>query len=170
MKKGIIIILAAMFAMCGTSYAQKNVKLGHINSTELMEIMPGKDSAQAVLEKEVAEMEEQMQMMRTELEARYSKYQEKQAEWSELIRQSEQKAITDMNARIEEFAQSAQRTLQQRQEELLKPIIDRAKAAIEAVAKENGYTYIFDAGTGALLYQQDSDDIMPLVKKKLGIN
>ena len=52
---------------------------------------------------------------------------------------------------------------------MLKPIVDRAKKAIEEVGKENGYTYIFDAGVGAVLYSQDSDDIMPLVKKKLGL-
>ena len=64
---------------------------------------------------------------------------------------------------------NAQEQLQNREAELLKPIIDRAKKAIEDVAKEGGYTYILDAGTAAILYSQDSDDIMPLVKKKLGL-
>ena len=50
-----------------------------------------------------------------------------------------------------------------------KPIIDRAKKAISDVAAEGGYTYILDSGTAAVLYSQDSDDIMPLVKKKLGL-
>ena len=59
--------------------------------------------------------------------------------------------------------------LEERQEALLKPIVDRAKKAIEEVGKENGYTYIFDSGIGTVLYSQDSDDIMPLVKKKLGL-
>ena len=75
-----------------------------------------------------------------------------------------------MSARIEEFQQTAQKKLQERQTELLKPIVDRAKQAINDVAKENGYSYVFDSGTGALLYQPDSDDLMPLVKKKLGLN
>ena len=74
-----------------------------------------------------------------------------------------------MGARLEENRQNAEKRLEARQEELLKPIVDRAKKAIEEVGKENGYTYIFDAGVGAVLYSQDSDDIMPLVKKKLGL-
>ncbi|MCF0211515.1 MAG: OmpH family outer membrane protein [Bacteroidales bacterium] len=169
MKKSLILLIAATIAFCGTSFAQKNIKLGHINTNELMQIMPGVDSAQSILQKEVAEMESQMKMMQEELQKKYANFQEKQAGWSDLIRQSETKALQDMNARIEEFGANAQATLQARQEELLKPITDRAKAAIEAVAKENGYTYVFDSGVGVLLYQQDSDDLMPLVKKKLGI-
>ena len=66
-------------------------------------------------------------------------------------------------------SQNAQEQLQGREQELLKPIIYRAKKAIEDVAKEGGYTYILDAGTAAVLYSQDSDDIMPQVKKKLGL-
>lgn len=168
MKKSLIVLLVALLAIGGNAFAQKNVKLGHVSSAELMQIIPGKDSAQAILQKEAAEMEEQMKMMQAEIEQRTNKYQEKQAEWSELIRQSEEKAIRDMYTRYEEFGQNAQQQLQARQEELMKPLLDRAKKAIEDVAKENGYTYIFDSTT--LLYQQDSDDVMPLVKKKLGLN
>ena len=72
-----------------------------------------------------------------------------------------------MSARIQEFQENAQKQLQDREAELTKPIIDRAKKAIEDVAREGNYTYIFDGA--ALLYSQDSEDIMPLVKKKLGI-
>ena len=59
--------------------------------------------------------------------------------------------------------------MQDRETELLKPLIDRAKKAIEDVAREGGYTYILDAGSTTVLYSQDSDDIMPQVKKKLGL-
>jgi len=51
----------------------------------------------------------------------------------------------------------------------VQPLIDKAKKAIDEVAVEKGYNYIFDTGTGALIYYQDSDDIMPFVKAKLGI-
>ena len=92
-----------------------------------------------------------------------------QAGWTDLIRQTKQREIQDMAARIEEFQQNAQKQLQDREQELLKPVIDRAKKAIEEVAREGGYTYILDAGTAAILYDGGGDDIMPLVKKKLGL-
>ena len=155
MKKTLIAIVACMLAFGGTAVAQKSVKLGHINSNDLMQIMPGRDSAQTVLQ--------------AEAEKRYNDYVANQAGWTELIRQTKQREIQDMATRMEEFQKNAQEQLQAREAELLKPIIDRAKKAIEDVAKEGGYTYILDAGTAAILYSQDSDDIMPQVKKKLGL-
>ena len=169
MKKTLIAIVACMLAFGGTAMAQKTVKIGHINSNDLMQIMPGRDSAQTVLQTEVADLENTLKQMQNEAEKRYNDYVANQAGWTDLLRQTKQREIQDMAARIEEFQQNAQKQLQEREQELLKPVIDRAKKAIEDVAKEGGYTYIFDAGTAALLYDEGGDDIMPLVKKKLGL-
>ena len=169
MKKILTVLFVAVLAMGGNAMAQKTVKLGHINSNDLMQIMPGRDSAQTTLQAEVTDLENTLKTMQSELETRYNDYMEKQNQMSDLIKQTRQRELQDMGARIEEFQKNAQKQLQDRESELLKPIIDRAKKAIEDVAKENGYTYVFDSGVGALLYSQDSDDIMPLVKKKLGL-
>ena len=169
MKKSLIAIMVCLLAFGGSTMAQKNTKFGHINSNDLMQIMPGRDSAQTVLQGEVTELEETLKSMQAEAEKRYNDYVANQAGWTELIRQTKQREIQDMAARIEEFQQNAQKQLQEREAELLKPIIDRAKKAIADVAKEGGYTYILDAGTAAILYDEGGDDIMPQVKKKLGL-
>lgn len=170
MKKGFIVVLVALLAFGGSAMAQKNIKLGHINSNDLMQIMPGRDSAQAALQKDVEDLQAEMEAMKKEYETRVNDYLAKKDQLSELIRKTKENDLQAMGARIEEFQRNAQNTLEERQEALLKPIIDRAKKAIEDVAKENGYTYIFDAAQGgSILYSQDSDDIMPLVKKKLGL-
>lgn len=167
MKKTLIAIAICLFAFGGNAMAQKNLKLGHINSQELMQIMPGRDSVQTVLQGEVTELETTLKQMQAEAEKRYNDYVANQAGWTDLIRQTKQREIQDMSARIQEFQENAQKQLQEREAELTKPIIDRAKKAIEDVAREGNYTYIFDGA--ALLYSQDSEDIMPLVKKKLGV-
>ncbi len=169
MKKTLIAIVACLFLCGGNAMAQKNIKLGHINSNDLMQIMPGRDSAQAILQQEVTGLEEQLKSMQSEMEKRYNEYMEKQSGWTELIRNTKQRELQDMGTRIQEFQENAQKQLQQREQDLLKPIIDRAKKAISDVAAEGGYTYVLDSGTAAVLYSQDSDDIMPLVKKKLGL-
>lgn len=169
MKKSLIAIMICLLAFGGSAMAQKNAKIGHINSNDLMQIMPGRDSAQTVLQGEVAELEETLKTMQAEAEKRYNDYVANQAGWTELIRQTKQREIQDMASRIEEFQQNAQKQLQEREATLLKPIIDRAKKAIADVAKENGFTYILDAGTAAILYDEGGEDIMPLVKKKLGL-
>lgn len=169
MKKGLIVVFVALLAFGGSAMAQKTIKLGHINSNELMQIMPGRDTAQAKLQKEVEDLQAEMESMKKEYETRVNDYLAKKDQLSELIRKTKESDLQAMGARIEEFQQNAQTLLQERQEALLKPIVDKAKSAIEAVGKENGYTYILDSGVGAVLYSQDSDDIMPLVKKKLGL-
>lgn len=170
MKKTLIVVLLAVAAMCGSNaMAQKAVKLGHINSAELMQIMPGRDSVQTILQNEVTELQNTMKAMEAEFQQRLNEFQEKQSQWSDLIKQTKQRELQDMQTRAQEFEQNAQEQLQNRQQELLQPIIDKAKKAIEDVAKEGGYSYVFDASTGTLLYQQDSDDLLPAVKKKLGL-
>jgi outer membrane protein len=52
---------------------------------------------------------------------------------------------------------------------VLSPLLEKAQNAINQIAEENNYTYIFDISLGSIVYGQDSMDIMPLVKEKLGI-
>lgn len=167
MKKTLIAIVVCLMAFAGSALAQKNVKLGHVNSQELLQIMPGRDTAQAILQKEASEIESNLKTMQAELERISNDYMQNQAGWTELIRNTKQSEIRDMQARIQGFYENAQKQMQDREAELTKPIVDRAKKAIEDVAREGGYTYIFDGA--ALLYSQDSEDIMPMVKKKLGL-
>lgn len=169
MKKSLILLFAAMLAFSASAFAQKTVKLGHINSSDLMQIMPGKDSAQAAFEAEVKILDGELKAMQDELEKKLNDYQERKSQMTELIRSTKEQELNDLNQRIQIYQQNAQKKLQEKEAELLQPIIDRAKQAISDVAKENGYTYIFDTSAGAVLYQQDSDDILNLVKKKLGL-
>jgi len=76
----------------------------------------------------------------------------------------------DLQGRMEAFQGSAQQAMSEKESELTAPIIDKAKVAVKAVAKDNGYSYIFNSTEGLLLYAEPNDDIMTLVKKKLGLN
>lgn len=169
MKKYFVLFFIAMFSIGTTAFAQKTIKFGHINSTDLMQIMPGKDSAQTAFQAEVTELEGALTAMQEELQKKYSDYQERRDQMTELIRNTKEQELNDLSQRIQTYQQNAQQKLEEKQKELLQPIIDRAKQAIADVAKENGYSYVFDSSAGALLYQPESDDIMPLVKKKLGL-
>jgi outer membrane protein len=88
---------------------------------------------------------------------------------SEPIKKAKENEIRDMESRIQEFRAGAEEDLAKKENELLEPIITKVKTAIEEVAKEGSYTYIFDSSAGILLYAKDSEDIMSQVKKKLGL-
>jgi outer membrane protein len=163
------LLLAVIVTTSFSAFAQKSVKIGHINSNELLAAMPERDGVQKEIEDYAAQLTTTMDAMRKEYETKVADFQSKQDVMTDIIRDNKVKEITDLEKRITEFQKTAQADLQKKEEKLLQPIIDKAKQAIDDVAKENNYTYILDSSLGVVLYSVDSDDILPLVKKKLGI-
>jgi outer membrane protein len=166
LKTVLLIILCALFS---AGFSQVNAKLGYIDSNELLDLMPGKDSIQNVLVNYGKTLEGQLQTMYAEYQTKIQDYQANSRTMSDIIRQTKERELADLETRIQTFQQQADTDLQNKQIELLQPMLDKAKDAIQAVAKENGYTYIFDVGTGAFLYYEKGDNILPLVKAKLGL-
>jgi len=170
MKNAFVLFLSLfLFVNMPSLQAQVKLKLGHINTNELMEAMPGRDSAQKVLQDYGKSLEDQLTLMSNEFQTKYQDYLTNEASYLEPIKQAKQKELVDLQTRIDDFKTQAQEMLTQKEAELVQPLIDKAKKAIDEVAVEKGYNYIFDTGTGALIYYQDSDDIMPFVKLKLGM-
>jgi len=149
--------------------AQNKIKLAHVNSNDLLMMMPGIDTAQKAIQDYAKQLEDEMKAMYGEYEKKTTDFQNNQATMSQSLQQIKLKEIQEMEKRIRDFEEHAQTELQTKQEDLLKPIVDRARAAIADVAKEQGYTYVFDSAFNVLLYSDDSDNIIELVKKKLGI-
>ena len=88
---------------------------------------------------------------------------------TDITKETRIKEITDLETRIREYEAKAQEDLQKKQVELISPVFEKAQSAIDAVAKESGFTYVFDTSKGVVLFANDSEDILTLVKKKLGI-
>ena len=152
-----------------TVNAQNKFKLGFVNSDSLMLIMPGVDSANTLLQKEYKTYQTQLSAMQTEFNQKLSEFQATSASMPEVVKQTKTSELQDMNARIESFTAKADTAFQKKKAELFKPLQQKAVKAIDEVAKENGYTYIFDSAIGTFLYKSESDNIMGLVKKKLNI-
>lgn len=170
MKKIYIVLVAfVVFFSCHVS-AQTNLKLGHINTQELLQAMPETDSAQTKLEKMTKDLQSQLESMQVELNNKYQDYHAKKDSYSELIRQTKEDELQNIQQRIQQFSQVAEQDLQKKRNELFKPILDKANKAIDEVARENGFTYIFDISSGVILFHSDSSyDILPLVKAKLNL-
>ncbi|CAG0963368.1 MAG: OmpH family outer membrane protein [Bacteroidetes bacterium] len=160
------ILFAGLIFLSVASFAQKTQKLGHINSNELLMAMPERTKIQKDLEDYAKQLQSQLQTMETEWQGKVQDFKAKEGQMTELIRNTKVKEITDLEQRIQDFQETAQKDLQNKEGELLQPLIDKAKKAIEDVAKENGFTYILDSSVGVLLYTA-GEDILPLVKKNL---
>lgn len=165
-----IALLFAVLAITNNAVAQTTYKFGHIDSNELLSIMPEREAAKVTLEKHAQQLEETLTVMQAEFEKKYNEYVANADSLSPLIKQTKEAELGEIQQRIQAFQQQAQQELGQTENELLAPIIEKARGAISEVAAENGYLYVFDLGTGALLYHsEDSENILPLVKVKLGI-
>jgi len=162
-------LLSLVVFFTSTGFSQATAKFGYIDSNEILTLMPETDSLQDELKKYADFLDQQMNSMAMEYQTKVTQYQENFNTMSDLIKQTKEKEITDLQARIQAFQQSADQDLGAKQAELFNPLIEKVKNAISEVGKENGYTYIFDVGTGALVYYEMGDNVLPLVKKKLGI-
>jgi outer membrane protein len=168
MRKYLIILFAAAFI--STAGAQTAIKLGHINSQELIEAMPESDSAQKKIEKLTKDIQGQYEAMQVEYNTKLQDYQSKRETYSDLIKQTKENELQELGQRIQAFAQNADQDLQKQRTGLYKPVLDKANKAIADVSKENGFTYVFDLAGGLIIYHaENSTDILPLVKAKLGL-
>ncbi|MBE6342647.1 MAG: OmpH family outer membrane protein [Bacteroidales bacterium] len=148
----------------------QSLKIGHVDSGAIMEIMPERTKIEQDIQAYAAELQAELQAMYAEYQNKLQDYQANQATLSNLIRQSKEKEIVDLETRISEFQASADMAMQNKQLELLNPLIEKVQNAVNAVGKEKGFTYIFDKAAGAVVFIGDNAvDITADVKAKLGL-
>ncbi len=164
MKKIVFLIAIGITLGC---YANAQKKMGYINSQELLELMPEARAADSNLQKYVASIEAQMKEMATELQNKYREYEEKVKTWTDAVKEQKDKDLTTLQQNAQQFQQAADEKIQRKRSDLFQPVLEKARKAITEVGAEGGYDYILD-GT-AILYAKESENILPLVKAKLGI-
>ena len=158
MKKAIKLTLAVVLVMGATSlFAQK---FGRINTQEIIMAMP-----------ETKTMPDNIETMNVEFNTKLQDFQKNYNTFSDAIKEVKEKELNDMQTRTREFQERAQQDYQKKQNELLAPIIDKAKSAIDKVAAAGGFLVVFDTSTGSLAYFDEATltDVAPAVKKELGI-
>lgn len=167
MSKKIVIFL---FSLLPLTMMAQDIKLGHINSQEVIMAMPEVKTMEETLDKMQKEIEAELLKMREEYSAKLKDYQEKLATMPASIKEMRESELIGMEQRINTYTQSVSADLQQKQNELLMPIIDKMKKALDEVSVEGNYTYVFDLAQQSVVYHSPkSNDITPLVKKKLGL-
>ncbi len=165
MKKILVVIVALVVA--APSFAQQ--KFGHIDSAALLELMPEKAKAEKELEAFAKEFQAALEAMAKEYETKVANFQQTEKDMIPTVRNTKIREISELERRIQEFQQQAQDEIAKKEQEVLTPIIDKARKAIDEVAVAKNYTYVFDSSVGVLLYAKDTEDVMADVKAKLGL-
>lgn len=171
MKKIFRLSFVLFFVGCIAANAQGIIyKFGHVNSQQLLSEMPEFEGALKAMEKLQTDGNELLQTMQTEMQNQLTAYQNAANTMTNDQRAAKEAQLGEMQQKIQTYYQQTQDDMKQKELELTQPIIEKARKLVEEVGKENGFTYIFDTAKGELVYLgMDSQDIMPLLRKKLGI-
>lgn len=168
MKK---VLFATLFVMGLSAFVgvkvQAQIKIGYISMDELISSMPEAKKADTTLEQYKEGLAKAQEDVRSELQNRYAAYVKDSATMGQAKKDLENKAIQDLYNKLQNYGQEAQQELSLKQQEVYTPIQKKAMDAIQQVAKEGGYTYIMAKEN--LIVSPPADDILPLVKKKLGL-
>ena len=166
----LILITAPLFFVNSVA-GQTTIKLGHINSQELYTAMPEMDSAQKNLEAVAKQYETTLEQLQVEFNKKYEEYNKMTQDPTavELILRTKEDELQTLQQRIQAFQQEAQNEITKKRNEFFQPVQEKAQKAINDVGVENGFTYIFDVNAGIVYAADNTIDVLPLVKKKLGI-
>lgn len=168
MKKYVIIAFVAVTGLFSVN-AMAQSKVAHINAQALVGSMPEAKKAETDLQTFAQSLEGEGKTMVDEYTKKMKEFDEKAASMTDNMKEIKGREIQDSQKRIQDYREQAEQKVQQKQQELLKPIYDKARKAIEDVAKEKGYGYVIDSSAGLLLVSPAADDLLPAVKAKLGI-
>jgi len=169
MKKVFGILLFAVLVFTAQDGFAQSFKTGHINRDDIIMAMPDYDSAMTKYNAFGQELTNAMELMQVEYNNKLDQYVKASKTLTDIVKANKEQELADMQTRIGNFQQQAQGQLQEKQAELLNPIIEKSTTAINEVAKEGGYIYIYDVRTLVYVDTVKSTDIGPLVKTKLGI-
>jgi len=167
MKKLFTIVFISAGLLAGTG-VKAQVKIGYISTQELITAMPEYKKADTSLAEYQNALNQQYAEKVQDFNKRDSSLSSKDtAKYTKAQLEVKRNDLGKVYVELQGWNQKAQQMYQAKEEETMKPILDKARRAIQEVAKENGYAYVFTKEQ--LLYFPPADDLLPLVKKKLGL-
>lgn len=165
----ITLLLIGIFLLSAKSTNTKS-KVGHIDTNELWRVMPEKKSADEKLKIMEQELITYYQTQQKSLKKSILDFYKDSATMSDLVKNKTISKIQQEQQSLKKMPEEMQAELTKNQNDLYAPIQDKMQDAVNEVAEENNYDYIFDTSYGNIVYvKHKEDDILPLVKLKLGL-
>lgn len=169
MKQIKTLLIAAALILGISNVANAQSKVAHVASQELVNQMPAYKSAMSELEKLQNTYDAEIKNMLTELQNTVKRFQAEEATKTQEENAKRAGELQNTEKTISEYRQNALKDLQQKEVELLKPVIEKARVTVQKVARAKGYEYVLDSTTGTGIIMADGYDLMADVKKELGI-
>ncbi len=163
------LFVALVLFVGATSFMNAQSKVAHIETGALVEAMPEMKAAQSQLEKLKKTYDTEIKAMGRELETKMKQYDAEASTKTDEVNRSRMEEVQGMQNNIGAYRNQALQDLQQKEVDILKPILEKARQAIQTVARAQGFQYVLDSSTGGGVLLADGKDLLPDVKKQLGI-
>ncbi len=146
-------------------------KYGHLNTGNILESLPAVSLADSTLGVFQREFKVKEDAMIADFEKEYVEFVKKAnaGELPKVVIEKKQLEFQQKEQTVIDYQKEAQQKMAEKRRELLDPILKGLQEAVNKVAVDNGYTYIFDISTGAFLFASESEDIEQLVRAQMGI-
>lgn len=169
MKNKLLLLNVLLFVVV-LAFGQQPMKFGHINTQEVLNMMPELKVIQTQMETEYKQKENQLTTMQSDLKTQQDEYVKVAESMAPAARAEKEKSLQEMGQKVQNYYMLAQQQLKAREQELKMPIVKKLQTAIQEVGDENGFLYIFETASNMPVYHSEkSIDVAPLVKAKLGI-
>ena len=163
------ILLIAAMAMMSLAATAQNIKIACVDMNELIMLMPEMDAAREQMETAELEAQETYAAMVEEYQTKAQQYQQKSESWTPTIRESKAAELQQIEMRIQEFNQAISQELQQTQQMLQMPILEKAQKVVDELAKAKGVAFVVDQAGFLYIDETQAVNLTPEARVKLGI-
>lgn len=160
-----------LFFISATVFSQESpIRVAYVNTSELLNAFPAKNSAQQKLQSLNESYKQELELMESDYNKKYSDYITYQASLAENIKLRRMQELTELESKMQQFMELAQKDIEQQERQLLEPLKAQINDAIRAVGTEQGYTVIYDADNpGIAFITPTAINANSYVRAKLGI-
>lgn len=164
------LLVAAVVAGGPISTLAQAIKIGYIDSIKIFAENKETQDAERLYRRDVEQWEAQKQRMEQEL---MRLGEELNAQSAMLSEEKKAERRLDVQRRSDEYKRFMEETFgdnglaARRNKELTQPIVDKINRIIEVIAKDQGYTMVFDVANANIVYADKTLDITDLVLTRL---
>lgn len=158
--------------LCCLTVQAQSVRVGFARIDYIISQMPESKQVESQLTVQQTQAENEVKRLQKEFDEKYTIFQKSGSQLTEAVRKDREAELRNLQTRIQEFSRSAQESLQKKYKQLMSPVLTKVQQAIDTVAKQNGYHFILNVGSGGssdVLYASEENNITDLVIKRLSI-
>lgn len=165
-----MLMIGLLVAIGATDLPAQEVKIGYVNSDRILAEFDEAKEAQRKLDVEAKKLEDEYRGLLNQLDSLSRDFERQKMIMSETRRQTKENEISQLQQTIQRYQiekMGPEGEIYQKQAELVGPVLEKIKAVIEKVGKENKYDYIFDTVAGNILYAEPVHDLTDKVLYEL---